>query len=86
MKFLITTLIILSTTNSFAFFEKSQSEKDQERKEKEMKDKYRMTCVSVQGNLTRCENDEVICYGGSASYANGNVGDAGVSCKFKGGN
>lgn len=50
---------------------------------KEVPSEYDMICSRVRGNLIRCENKEVICYGGNGGYLGVVVGEAGVSCKFK---
>lgn len=41
-----------------------------------------LTCEKVGGNLVRCENSEVLCYGGRGGYSSPNIHE-GVSCHFK---
>lgn len=69
--------------NSFAFFEKRAYTK-KEKNQQKMREEFEMTCADVSGNMVRCENKEVICYGSNGDFtSNDIIGEAGASCKFK---
>ena len=45
---------------------------------------YELECHTVSGNMVRCENKEVICYGSNGTFLDQKiVGEGCVSCKFK---
>ena len=79
-KLALTLIIVLYSISSYSFFGNEEEDKERVKIKKE----FLLTCSNVGGNLIRCENKEVICYGGHSYASNPNIiGDAGVSCKFK---